>query len=123
MMPGVWLSCRWNEDAALALDGIAGNLEQAKADVERGAAELFRVSGEGYAGWLLTEMRRSENGLLLWVHAYAGHGAAAAMADLENVARNAGCVAVCCQSEKPAAWRLFNRIGWAETARFFEKVI
>jgi hypothetical protein len=119
-MPGVWASCQWCEDAEIALQGIAGNPDRARADIESGRRELFRVSGDDYAGWLVTEMRRFDGGLVLHVDAFAGRGIESAFRDLIEIARGVGCVAVTCQSEKPAAWRLFQRIGWRETARFFE---
>lgn len=123
MLPPGWQKRAWCEDAAACLNGIVGDVEKARADVESDRAELLAVTGEGYGGWLLLELRRGPGGMVAWVHAFAGFGAAEGLRDLERVAREAGAVALVCQAETPVLWRLYRRIGWIETARFFERGI
>ncbi len=120
----VWTKCPWNQDADEAIgELIKANKSAMLASLEAGSAELYRVVGPIYSGWLLGEFRtRTVDGALVYkVHAFAGRNVAAGLNDLGIIAKKAGAVSLICESGSRAHHRLYERIGFDEDSRIYVK--
>jgi hypothetical protein len=119
-----WIRSFWNPVAANALGDIVGDALETVRAVNQGERELFMVSGLDYSGWLIVEMRRRGSGeIICFVHAFAGYGMAAALVDLEQIARAAGAEYLECSAEKRGMWRMHESAGWRCISRNYERRI
>jgi len=114
MSRAVWERRAWDAEAAAALgDLIDGDREAVLADLAAGRAELWRVRGPGYAGWLITRVEAMRDGTLeLVLVAGRGRGMAAAMPHLVEAARATGCRRIRAHSHRPGYGRFVAAMGF-----------
>lgn len=121
-----WTRAEWSDEAEAALGKlIQGDRARTLRHIEEGKAELFRIEGEAYDGWLLTRIEELlETGTLeLHVLAFAGRGSRALLEDLKRIAKASGCESVRCEASEPAVQRLWSRIGFDEIERVYRVMI
>lgn len=121
MIPAGWRKVEWSAEVEASIGALLADPGEVEARAEAGTVEIFEVSGPGYGGILVTEMRRRMDGALLcFVLAYAGRGIRYGLADLAAMAAEAGAVALVHEAGSAPLWRLYESMGWRCTARFYE---
>lgn len=115
---------QWDEEAEEALgELVSGARRIVLDDIERGAAELMQVEGNGFSGWLLTriETNRETHERDIHIIAYRGTGHVAMVNELRRLCKPSGCIAVRFEapSSRPGVQRLFAMAGWNEIERIY----
>lgn len=115
----VWTKTDWTAEAEAAIGNlIRGQRARILAEIADGTAQVFKVEGPEYRGWIALRFEHDGDGIAMRGIAVRGEGAAEWLADLRELARNAGAHSIILHAEDDAHVRLYQRIGfkvdWAD---------
>jgi len=106
---------QWSDEAENQLGDLlngdkAGLIAEIEATPQR--AQLWKISGPGYAGWLITRIEELTSGEKeLFLIAARGNGYAAGIAQIKKIARDSGIKTVRAHSNRKGYERYVRRFG------------